>query len=427
MESINQCKPVAKRDGSSLDEPPVANKVNHINEADSDLFCPFAFMCGYDTNTTPRLRRHLIEVHAKTQKSTFNCIFSSCHLLQPSQNLKEYSNHLRTVHSDDIKKALAALRQQNAKSSDIFVKQKFSIMENKCNAVNDNNSREVGTFLIHTDVQNSPLQSAVIKTSSDKIIHGAKKNGFFVAPLPPLSNSSKVPSVNGSAITNTVSDATRISSPTVDLFHSNQALEKKSLSTICYLPQYSEAHSSLVLQSSEEYTTNKYTNRQGGRDEHRKPENHGERNKMLSAILEDIDDEISSTSSSGMSKNDAITPNLATKTNNLLKEVKEECKMYSSLSLSYLVNRYKSGKSEENQQFPYQQIPPLLPLHQCKICNKILRSKGGLKQHMSLVHNNVPLTCTICNAFSTRSRLAFARHQKNHFQYPIMPYSRPSS
>ena len=148
---------------------------------------------------------------------------------------------------------------------------------------------------------------------------------------------------------------------------------------------------------------------------------------MLAAILEDIDDERSSTSSSGSFENDTITPNLATKTNTLLKEVKEECKIYSSLSLSYLVSRYKSGKSEENQQFPYQQIPPLLPLHQCKICNKILRSKGGLKQHMSLVHNNVPLTCTICNAFSTRSRLAFARHQKNHFQYPIMQYSRPSS
>ena len=184
MESINQCKSVAKREGSSLDGPPVGNKEKHINEADSDLFCPFAFMCGYDTNTTPRLRRHLIEVHAKTQKSTFNCIFSSCHLLPPSQNLKEYSNHLREVHGDDIQKALAAIRQQKAKSSDLFVKQKFSTMENKCNAVNDNNSREVGTFLIHTDVQNSPLQSAVIKTSSDKIIDGAKKNGFFVAPLP---------------------------------------------------------------------------------------------------------------------------------------------------------------------------------------------------------------------------------------------------
>ena len=117
MESINQCKSVAKREGSSLDGPPVGNKEKHINEADSDLFCPFAFMCAYDTNTTPRLRRHLIEVHAITQKSTFNCIFSSCHLLQPSQNLKEYSNHLRTVHGDDIKRALATLRQQKAKSS----------------------------------------------------------------------------------------------------------------------------------------------------------------------------------------------------------------------------------------------------------------------------------------------------------------------
>ena len=148
---------------------------------------------------------------------------------------------------------------------------------------------------------------------------------------------------------------------------------------------------------------------------------------MLAAILEDIDDERSSTSSSGSFENDTITPNLATKTNTLLKEVKEECKIYSSLCLSHLVSKYTSDKSEENQQFSYQQIPPLLPLHQCKICNKILRSKGGLKQHMSLVHNNVLLACTNCNAFSTRSRLAFARHQKKHLQYPIMQYLKPSS
>ena len=427
MESINQCKSVAKREGSSLDGPPVGNKEKHINEADSDLFCPFAFMCAYDTNTTPRLRRHLIEVHRITQTSTFNCIFSSCHLLQSSQNLKEYSNHLRTVHGDNIKKALVALRQREAKTSDLFVKQKFSIMENKSNAVSDNNSRDVGTFLIFTDEQTSPLQSPAIKTSSGKIIDGAKKNGFFVAPLPPLSNSSKVPSVNGSAITKTLSDATRILSPAEDLSNSNHASAKKSLSRIFNLPRYSEANSSLALQSLEEDTTNKCTHRQRGRDEHSHQEKHNERNKMLAAILEDIDDDISSTKPSGRLENEAVAPNLATKTNTLLKEVKEECKIYSSLSLSYLVSKYTSGKSEENQQFPYQQIPPLLPLHQCKICNKILRSKGGLKQHMSLVHNNVLLTCTECNAFSTRSRLAFVRHQKKHLQYPIMQCPRSSS
>ena len=427
MESINQCKSVAKREGSSLDGPPVGNKEKHINEADSDLLCPFAFMCAYDTNTTPRLRRHLIEAHRITQTSTYNCIFSSCHLLQPSQNLKEYSNHLRTVHGEDIKEALATLRQQKAKSSDLFVKQKFSIMENKSNAVSDNSSKDVGAFLIYTDVQKSPLQSAVIKTSSGKIIHGAKKNGFFVAPLPPLSNSSKVPSENGSAITSSVSDATRILSPAENTFHSNQAPEKKGHSRICYLPRHSEANPSLVLQSAEEDTKNKYTNRQEDRDENSHEEKHNERNRMLTAILEDIDDEISSTSSSGRLQNEAITPNLATKTNKLLKEVKEECKIYSSLCLSHLVSRYTSGKSEENQQFSYQQIPPLLPLHQCKICNKILRSKGGLKQHMSLVHNNALLTCTACNAFSTRSRLAFTRHQKKHLQYPIMECLKPSS
>ena len=270
MEFISQCKPVPQRDCSSLDVPPVGNKEKHINEADSDLFCPFVFMCDYDTNTTPRLRRHLIEAHAITQKSNFNCIFSSCHQLQPSQNLKEYSNHLRTVHGDDIKKVLAALRQQKTKTSDLFVKQKFCIMENKSNAVNDNKSRDVGNFLIYTDVQKTPLQSAVIKTSSGKIINGAKENGFFVAPLPPLSNLSKAPSVNGSAITNTVSDATRILSPSEDLFHSNKASEKKGLSIVCYLPRYSEAKPFLVTPSSEEDTTSKCTHRQRDRDENTK-------------------------------------------------------------------------------------------------------------------------------------------------------------
>ena len=45
MESIKQFEPFPQQKGSSFDGPPVGNKEKHINEADSDLFCPFAFMC----------------------------------------------------------------------------------------------------------------------------------------------------------------------------------------------------------------------------------------------------------------------------------------------------------------------------------------------------------------------------------------------
>merc|ERR1712110_621780 len=59
-----------------LHTPAHHNKEVMVKEADSDLFCPFAGVCSFNTNTTQKLKHHIESLHPKI--TSFSCIFPSC-------------------------------------------------------------------------------------------------------------------------------------------------------------------------------------------------------------------------------------------------------------------------------------------------------------------------------------------------------------
>ena len=196
IRSISPPKPVATtknsfvvNDLSPITLPnPIIPKV--VKEADSDLFCPFASVCFYHTNTTLRLKRHIESFHQKDM-STYSCIFPSCSF-EPSPSLKQYSAHLRTDHPKDVKKTLDFIRSNKLRSPEVFSMQSPSInvaeLPNDTIESRDKGGSQITSFLILPSNEQAQCQFG-IKTKSAQIIQGAKDNGLIAIPSETISTS----------------------------------------------------------------------------------------------------------------------------------------------------------------------------------------------------------------------------------------------
>merc|ERR1712018_561274 len=115
---------------------------------DSDLFCPFASVCFFHTNTTLRL--------------------------------KSYSAHLRDIHLEDVKKTLTFIRSKKPKSSEMYTlsTSEKDNMESPFSRIETNGiDSQQGTFLIVPSGKQRQFRP-IVKTKSAQIIQGAKLNGF---------------------------------------------------------------------------------------------------------------------------------------------------------------------------------------------------------------------------------------------------------
>ena len=70
-------------------------------------------------------------------------------------------------------------------------------------------------------------------------------------------------------------------------------------------------------------------------------------------------------------------------------------------------NQNPMSIAQDRQSNPF----PLLPLHQCQICSRILSSKRGLKRHEIKIHTKNVFTCSECK-YSTGSRSQLNLHKR---------------
>ena len=398
-----------------INVPSFCRAEKRIKEADSDLFCPFARICSFDTNTIQKLKRHIDDLHTDFAR-LFCCIFPSC-TFGTTHSLKQYSTHLRMTHADEVKNVLKSIREKRAKTEDIFVMQRYPS--------DKNNEDSNGTFIMMPTSESNLFQS-VIKTTSKQIVQGAKDNGFITVSSTDLSSSQLQgtnENTNNIKVNNCNNDNKVIFKKcSINLGTKlDYYLSKNTHSESCAQKNLSGSSPAIVL-------NNKIIG-----DTLRAPEVD---RKVIDVILEDIEDDISPAKQGSIDSYDFKKPTLETKINKMLKTVvqdsddrmtevegvsaytTEEAEVVSSLHTSsnqlfdVLTNAnnqisMRNAKHKQNDSFP------VLPLHQCKVCAKIVLSEAGLKRHINSVHNEVAFECTECE-FSTRSRPQFKVHQKKH-------------
>lgn len=397
----------------ALHSPTHHNKVAMVKEADSDLFCPFASVCSFDSNTTQKLKRHVESVHPNI--TSFSCIFPSCDFTS-THSLKLYSTHLRSEHPEQIKTSIASIREKRSNPSDIFSMKTPNVNSDKLGmTVTNGTTTNRNTFLIMPTSEENQFQP-VIKTRSVQIIQGAKDNGMIAV------SSSDFGTVHQKRI-NANSDF-QWATETLNkdqLCCSTKASFEHNINHECYLSKncqmgiYSnrllyvpKLTTNSALSSVSFYSEANTLSKEGSIDPN-----------VIDVIREDIEDDNLHQRSNSKHGKVIEKPNLATKINKMLQTVIQDSRDAEEIASSEQMKTQDTSIFFENPGFP------LLPLHQCNICYKVLKSKGGLKRHISSVHSEVIYTCTLCQ-FSTRSRSQLGRHQKKHGITTEMPPKEPS-
>ena len=390
----------------ALHSPTHHNKEVMAKEADSDLFCPFASACSFDTNTTQKLKRHLESLHPNI--TSFSCIFPSCDFAS-THSLKLYSTHLRSEHAEQVKTSLASLREKRSNPSDIFSMKTLNDNNDKLGmtVTNGTNSNR-NTFLIMPASEENQFQP-VIKTKSVQIIQGATDNGMIAVSS---SDFGSVQAEQTNANTDFGRATTILNKDKLSCF-SNASSGQNINNECCLSKNYQMGIYSNTLLSFPTLTNNSNMGSVSSYLEANTLSKEGSIDpKVIDVIREDIEDDNFHQRNNSKHGKGIEKPNLATKINKMLETViqdSRDAEEIASIEQSTLnaMETQNALKKDENPGFP------LLPLHQCNICYKILISKGGLKRHIRSVHNEDIYTCKEC-PFSTRSPSQLGRHQKKH-------------
>ena len=394
-----------------------------IKEAESDLFCPFASICSFDTNTTQKLKRHIDDAHPNA--SVFSCIFPLCNY-GTTNSLKQYSTHLRIKHTEEVRNVLKFVRDMKTKTDDFVLVQNLINKYSGYSSIAPNeNTHYDNTFIIMPHSNSNELQP-LIKTTSKQIVQGAAHNGFL-AISPAALSSHRLRGANKPFTEKIESEiskkGTNINSPpgvfavepcnnyylSSNTQHDLPNLNLKS--SICF-------GDTLGMEPLE--TEEMKLNR-----------------KEIDLILEDIEDDIADSKRHSFESSGADRPSLETKANKMLETVIndpgmggkppleitnaesiERSETVSSLQISFsrplTFSRNKHNQiSHSNKNQKQKNTSPVLSSNQCKICAKILGSEVGLSRHITISHKEVRFKCRGCK-FYTTSYLKFNRHQKSH-------------
>ena len=408
-------------------------------EADSDLFCPFASVCFFHTNTTLRLKRHIEALH-QNDMSTYNCIFPSCSF-EATNSLKSYSAHLRDTHPEDVKKTLTFIRCKKPKSSETCTlrSSEKDDMESPFSKIETNGiDSPQGAFLIVPSGKQSQFQP-IVKTKSPQIIQGAKLNGFSAISsetpsenenentivwnktirfctqpqdlktgsmhhdviIPGCTNESKkYPDLNqlkdfhleGNAnekahyLTNNISFYGAKSLSEIQLNHCKEPEKLYSISRADSLSRKQNMHKNVIRNVESIVERTMETERQLQElvpDPDLIPKIPKINENFMKVIQEDIEDDITSEGKDSFLKKEIDKgPNLATKMNHMLEAVLKHSNKHDKE-----LTDYRSRKREYHMNNVNQQPTFILPLNQCSVCQKILPTQRGLKSHMRL-HNH---------------------------------------
>jgi len=407
-----------------------------IKEADSDLFCPFASVCFFHTNTTLRLKRHIEALHQNAM-STYKCIFPSCPF-EATNSLKSYSAHLRDTHPEDVKRTLTFIRSKKPKCSEICTL-RGSVkdnMESPFSKIETNGmDSQQGTFLIVPSGKQRQFQP-IVKTKSAQIIQGAKLNGFSAISSETLSERDKANNINGNkeirlctqpqdlktgnthhnsiipGCTNEFQKYTKLNQlkninfegKTNDthyyLTNKLPMYELKSLSEI-QLNQCKELEKLYSISNTDVLSRKQNMDKNVIRNIESIIERTMETGRQLQnvlpdqdlisrkpnidenfikVILEDIEDDTMNERKDSFQKKEIDKrPNLETKMNHMLEAVLSHSNKHNKE-----LKDCSSRKREDHMNYFNQQPSFILPLNQCNVCQKILPTRRGLKSHMRL-------------------------------------------